>query len=643
MGGKVMKWRIFVLSLVLAVPRLTPAATQNRFIVRSTLGVQALTQLCALPILGCTVVGGLDGSLNQLFLLTTPSTVDPTIFLTTLRATAGIVDAELDQLLSIVGGLNKVTTVPSGLSNTTLVNYYGASVWQGYVNQPAATIVQVSQAQNTFSVTGAGIVADIDTGVDPNHPALQGVLLPGYDFTRNQQGASEINDLTPTDFPAFPPSACSGSTCPQPAIVNQSSAAILDQSSAAILDQNTKYAAFGHGTMVMGVIHLVAPQAKLLPLKAFNSDGTGYLSDILRAIYYAVQNNAKIVNTSFEFKVSSPDPELQTAINYANQLGVVCSASVGNDAQLNPTVYPAGFTTAVMGIASTSDLDTRSSFSNYGNAIVFVAAPGEAIITTYPFATYAAGWGTSFSAPFVSGGASLLLNKQPSITHALAASAIANADVVGPDLGHGRLNLVLALGSLTPPATASDFVISAAPPNASITAGQSASYTASITPVGGFKGIVMLSCGGAPAASTCSISPSQVTLDGTDPAIASVTITTAARSFLPPLGPRRFDPLLLVKLLARFFAYLLVCVVCALLWRLARIPRKRLLLTAAVALPIALMFTSCGGSSSSTTSLTTTNPPPTQPSGTPQGTFTITVTGTSANLSHTTNVMLKVN
>src|SRR5258706_6779445 len=158
MGGKVMKGRIFVLSLVLALPRLTPAATQNRFIVRSTLGVQALTQLCALPTLGCTVVGGLDGSLSQLFLLTTPSTVDPTIFLTTLRATAGIVDAELDQLLSIIGGLNKVTTVPPGLSDTTLVNYYGASVWHGYVNQPAATKVQVANAQNMVSVTGAGIL-----------------------------------------------------------------------------------------------------------------------------------------------------------------------------------------------------------------------------------------------------------------------------------------------------------------------------------------------------------------------------------------------------------------------------------------------------------------------------------------------------
>src|SRR6202048_5379416 len=123
MGGRVINGRIVVLSLILALPWLTPAATQNRFIVRSTLGLQSLTQLCALPTLGCTVVGGLDGSLNALFLLTTPSIVDPTIFLTTLRATPGIVVAELDQLLSMVGGLNKVTTVPSGLSDTTLAHY----------------------------------------------------------------------------------------------------------------------------------------------------------------------------------------------------------------------------------------------------------------------------------------------------------------------------------------------------------------------------------------------------------------------------------------------------------------------------------------------------------------------------------------
>src|SRR6266849_7091950 len=140
-----------------------------------------------------------------------------------------------------------------------------------------------------------------------------------------------------TDFTGTAPSPCPN--C-QPAIVNQSSAAILDQSSAAILDGNVQYAAFGHGTMVMGVIHLVAPTAKLLPLKAFHSDGTGFLSDILRAVYYAVENNASVINMSFDMRTSSP--ELKNALDYANQLNVICAASAGNDGQGPPLlVYPA--------------------------------------------------------------------------------------------------------------------------------------------------------------------------------------------------------------------------------------------------------------------------------------------------------------
>src|SRR4029077_13670135 len=132
--------------------------------------------------------------------------------------------------------------------------------------------------------------------------ALQGVLLQGYDFTRNQAGASELNDLPPT-FPQ--PNPCTSTTCPAPAQVNQSTAAVLDQSTAAVLDGNSQYAGFGHGTMVMGVIHLVAPTSQLLPLKAFHLDGTAALSDILRAIYYGVQNNANVINMSFDTKTSS--------------------------------------------------------------------------------------------------------------------------------------------------------------------------------------------------------------------------------------------------------------------------------------------------------------------------------------------------
>src|SRR5258707_14356921 len=124
MGGRVMKWRIFLLSLVLALPRPSSAATQNRFIVRTTLSLQALTQLCALPTLACTVVGGLDGSLNQLFLLTTPSIVDSAIFLTTLRTTAGIVGSELDKCLSHAAGSNKLETPnQSGLTTSTTRPY----------------------------------------------------------------------------------------------------------------------------------------------------------------------------------------------------------------------------------------------------------------------------------------------------------------------------------------------------------------------------------------------------------------------------------------------------------------------------------------------------------------------------------------
>jgi subtilisin family serine protease len=220
----------------------------------------------------CTVVSGLDGSLNRLFLVTTP--LDLTTFLNLLGNIAGIVDAEADQLVSLVRGLNQVTTPPAALSDTAPVSYSGSTVWDGYVNQPAANIVRVSQAQTSFNVMGTGIVADIDTGVDPTHPALKPVLLPGYYFTRNQPGGSEM-----TDFTGTPPSGSTSNI----AQVNQSTAAVLDQSTAAVLD-NSQYAAFGHGTMVMGIIHLVAPQAQLLPLKAFSSDGSGFLSNCTPSI-----------------------------------------------------------------------------------------------------------------------------------------------------------------------------------------------------------------------------------------------------------------------------------------------------------------------------------------------------------------------
>ncbi len=196
--------------------------------------------------------------------------------------------------------------------------------------------------------------------------------------------------------------------------------------------------------MTTGLVHLAAPKAKILPLKAFTSNGTGNLSNIIAALYYAVQHQANVVNMSFD--VSSPSPALNQAIAYANQKGVVLVAAAGNENTSAP-VYPAALKSNVMGIASTTDWDQRSSFSNYGSTDVWIAAPGEYVISTFPGGTYASASGTSFSSPLVAGTAALLLQAKPSLHQADAANAFSHAIRLTPDLNHGRLDVYQALSA----------------------------------------------------------------------------------------------------------------------------------------------------------------------------------------------------
>src|SRR5206468_12631289 len=119
---------------------------------------------------------------------------------------------------------------------------------------------------------------------------------------------------------------------------------------------------------------------------AFHADGQGYTSDIIRAIYYAMWKGAKVLNMSFSSPTSSP--EIKRALDYATSRGLIPVASVGNGGSAS-LVYPAALDN-VMGVASTSNDDVRSTFSNYGAAHVWVAALGEAVITSYPRSPYAA-------------------------------------------------------------------------------------------------------------------------------------------------------------------------------------------------------------------------------------------------------------
>jgi subtilisin family serine protease len=420
--------------MTLAVSK--PAAAQQRYIVRTTGGLNSVLNLCLSA--NCQVQGSLDGPVGQTYLVTSTGNILQALLggvVNLLEALLGIQSIEADRALPIP--LPPINNAPYGLTDTAPVNYFGSVVTHGYAAQPAGQIIRLIDAQKGFGISGSGIVAVIDTGVDVNHPVLVSVLLPGYDFTRNQPGASEWLDM-----PLLQSGIQSG-TSQQSGVVQQSSAAILDQSSAAILD-GRPCGAFGHGTMTSGLVHLAAPSAKILPLKAFTANGTGYLSNIIAALYYAVQHKANVVNMSFD--LATPSQALSQAVSYANRANVVLVAAAGNEST-SARVYPAALNGYVVGVASTTDWDARSSFSNYGSADVWIAAPGEYVISTFPGGSYAAASGTSFSSPLVAGTASLLLNAKSGLNQSQAASALSHGRLLTPDLNHGRLDAYQAISA----------------------------------------------------------------------------------------------------------------------------------------------------------------------------------------------------
>jgi subtilisin family serine protease len=331
-----------------------------------------------------------------------------------------------------------------------------AKAWSAYLNQPAVSDVHLNTARSM--ATGKGTVAILDTGIDFTHPAFGGSVIWGWDFVNNLPGGY----ATPFDLPfrsnlnQSSASILDQNTSPILAddstlVVNQSTTPILDDDASLVLGQSTTpildglsgakpSSRFGHGTMVAGVVHLFAPTAHLLPVKVFDANGGSSLSLIIQGIYYAVDQGAKVINMSFSLTQGST--ELQTAINYATAHNAVVVAASGNEGA-NVIVYPAGYT-GVEGVGSTDNQDVRSVFSNYGQ-VVDIAAPGEGVITPYPLNNWAAGWGTSFSAPMVAGTAALLFQLNPQLNQGVAVQALSHAAPIGQQLGVGRLDVYQAL------------------------------------------------------------------------------------------------------------------------------------------------------------------------------------------------------
>ncbi len=165
--------------------------------------------------------------------------------------------------------------------------------------------------------------------------------------------------------------------------------------------------------------------------------------------------------------------------------------------------------------------------------------------------------------------------------------------------------------------------------SAAITAGQTATYNVQLNPAGGFSGSVSLTCSGAPAQATCSISPASVTVTGSSAVPFTVTITTTAATAMASSATGGSDS----SPSGQRYAFLFACVLLAAIKLGTRqAGGKRAWATIGSLVCLTIVLVACGSSSSSTGGS----------GGTPAGTYNLTVTGTSQEISHTLALTLTV-
>ncbi len=212
----------------------------------------------------------------------------------------------------------------------------------------------------------------------------------------------------------------------------------------------------GHGTHVAGIIDSVfdsspntASSLSIMAVKFMNADGSGYLSDAIRAINYVTMMrtqydvNVRVINASWGSTTFSAD--MNTAIQAAGNAGILFVAAAGNTGTNNDVApeYPANSTaTNVLAVAASDKNDHLASFSNYGPSTVDVAAPGVTIYSTLPGNFYGAYSGTSMAAPYVSAVAALCWVADPNAT----VSQVRNAVIDGCDTNPGLTGNILSGG-----------------------------------------------------------------------------------------------------------------------------------------------------------------------------------------------------
>jgi len=220
----------------------------------------------------------------------------------------------------------------------------------------------------------------------------------------------------------------------------------------------------GHGTVVAGIIVAktnnsvgvagIAPDVSIMPVKVLGDNGSGYWSDFISGLNYAVAHGAKIVNMSLGSTLSSSYiSSYQPAFNAAYAAGVTVIASAGNDG--NGTVnYPCAFTHVIC-VAATDNANAHASFSNV-NSYIDISAPGVNIASTFTNYTYAMDSGTSMSAPHISAVAALILSAHPADSPTQIEAALESTAThlgtagINTTFGAGQVNAGAAVDTIAP-------------------------------------------------------------------------------------------------------------------------------------------------------------------------------------------------
>ncbi|PKM91411.1 hypothetical protein CVU82_02335 [Candidatus Falkowbacteria bacterium HGW-Falkowbacteria-1] len=296
------------------------------------------------------------------------------------------------------------------------------------------------------------VIAIIDSGIDIEHPDLiKNIWKNSAEISNNgidDDNNGFIDDIYGWNF-------VENTSDPRPRLISSANDDGLN-----------------HGTMIAGIVAAtvnndigisgIANRSKIMALRSLDDRGEGKISDVIRAIDYAINNGADIINLSFSG--STYNQAFKDTIGRAHKAGLMVVSAVGNsnfNLNKNPS-YPACFDSEdgkneVIGVSAVDTLDQKASFSSYGLKCVDISAPGVSFfsssfydLATKDYAEYTGYWsGTSMAAAVVSGTLGLIKQVNPKLgkeeVEEVLFKSSDNIDLLNPgyseSLGVGRVNV----------------------------------------------------------------------------------------------------------------------------------------------------------------------------------------------------------